>query len=338
VANALKVTLLGDIAAKIELGGTRNPAAFDAYLRGSKDLAAAHDTKGYQAATAAFTEAVRLDPNYALAFALRSRTGSSFAMEFATGQAIRAVFHDAQTDAQRAIALAPELAEAHLALATFLRAGSLDFTRALLEYERALALAPGNAQVLQHYGHFAGRIGRSDAAISAAQRAVVLDPLDSLSQWTLSAVLFSARHYQQALAAVDAAIALDPDDPGSYGLRGIAYYALGNLESARATCEIKPEDWGNQLCLAVTYDKLGRHADAEAVLAKLKASLGDDGAYQYAEIYTQWGDATKALEWLETALRLRDSGLVELKADPLLDPLRQEPHFKAIERELKFPD
>ena len=86
------------------------------------------------------------------------------------------------------------------------------------------------------------------------------------------------------------------------------------------------------------YDKLGRHADAEAVLSKLKAAQGDDAAYQYATIYAQWGQRPKALEWLETALRLRDPGLESLKTDPLLDPLRKEPRFQAIERELKFPN
>jgi tetratricopeptide (TPR) repeat protein len=87
----------------------------------------------------------------------------------------------------------------------------------------------------------------------------------------------------------------------------------------------------------VIYDKLGRHADAEAVLSKLKAALGDTAAYQYATIYAQWGNRAKALDWLETALRLPDSGLELLKTDPLLDSLRQEPRFQAIERELKFP-
>jgi hypothetical protein len=87
----------------------------------------------------------------------------------------------------------------------------------------------------------------------------------------------------------------------------------------------------------VTYDKLGRHVDAETVLAKMQASNGDDAAYQYAEIYAQWGNAAKALEWLGTAMRVRDPGLVELKTDSLLDPLRNEPHFQAIERALKFP-
>jgi hypothetical protein len=88
----------------------------------------------------------------------------------------------------------------------------------------------------------------------------------------------------------------------------------------------------------VVYDKLGRHADAEAELGRYRAANGDGGAYQYATIYAQWGNRTTALEGLDTAMRLRDSGLVLLKTDPLMDPLRKEPRFQAIERALKFPD
>ena len=72
-------------------------------------------------------------------------------------------------------------------------------------------------------------------------------------------------------------------------------------------------------------------------LRKMKAAFGDTAAYQYAAIYAQWRNQAKALEWLETALRVRDPGLELLKTDPLLDPLRNEPRFRAIERELKFP-
>jgi tetratricopeptide (TPR) repeat protein len=85
------------------------------------------------------------------------------------------------------------------------------------------------------------------------------------------------------------------------------------------------------------YDKLERHADAEAELAKIKAALGDAAAYQYATIYAQWGDRLKALEWLDTAMRLSDSGLEYLKIDPLMDPLRKDPRFQAVMRKLKFP-
>jgi tetratricopeptide (TPR) repeat protein len=87
----------------------------------------------------------------------------------------------------------------------------------------------------------------------------------------------------------------------------------------------------------VVYDRLGRHADAQAELAKLKAADGDAAAYQYATIYAQWGDRAQALEWFNTAVRLRDPGLIGLKTDPLMDPLRREPRFQTILRELNFP-
>jgi hypothetical protein len=74
----------------------------------------------------------------------------------------------------------------------------------------------------------------------------------------------------------------------------------------------------------------GRRADAQGELLKMKSALGDDAAYQYAALYAQWGDRAKALEWLDTAMRQRDGGLQELKTDPLMDPLRQEPRFQAI--------
>ena len=215
--------------------------------------------------------------------------------------------------------------------------GTLDFTQASEEYERALALAPGNAEVLRLSGLFAACMGHFDAGLAATRRAVVLDPLARASHSALGRALYAARRYEEAVAAFAEVISLEPDFKATYGDRGLAYYGLGDLERARASCETKPDYWESQQCLAVIYDKLGRHADAEAELSKLKAAMGDAAAYQYATIYAQWGNRAKALEWLETALRLRDPGLVYLKTDPLMDPLRKEPRFQAIERELKFP-
>ena len=177
VASALKVTLLGDVAAKVELGGTRNPAAFDAYLRGAKAFSSRHDAKDLPAAIAAYTEAIRLDPHYALAFAGRSIALSTAAGEAETAAAVREGFDKAQADARQALALAPDLAQAHLALAFVSEKGTLDFTQASDAYERALALAPGNAEVLRISGSFAAFMGHFDAGLAAARRAVVLDPL-----------------------------------------------------------------------------------------------------------------------------------------------------------------
>ena len=335
VASALKVTLLGDVAAKVELGGTRNPAAFDAYLRGAKAVSSRHEAKDLPIAIAAYTEAIRLDPHYALAFADRSMALTGVAAQAETAAAISEGFDKARADARQALILSPDLAQAYLALAT-VSEETLDFTQASEAYERALALAPGNAEVLRS-GRFAAWMGHFDPGLAATRRAVVLNPLARESHSGLGRALYAARRYEEAVAAFAEVISLDPDFKGTYGQRGFAYYGLGDLKSARTSCETKPDYWGSQQCLAVINDKLGRHADAEAELAKIKAAFGDTAGYQYATIYAQWGNLPKALEWLETALRLRDPGLVELKTDPLLDPLRKEPRFQAIERQLKFP-
>jgi TolB-like protein len=338
VASALKVTLLGNEAAKIELGGTRNPAAFDAYLRGSKAFSSTHDVSSLQSAITEYTEAIRLDPSYALAFAGRSLARSGYATEFATGPAIREFFDKAQADARDALKLAPELAEGHLALASYLNRGALDFTHSNEAYERAVVLAPGNAEVLADSGRFAVTMGRFDAGLAAGRRAVALDPLGPRSRYVLGQALYLARRDKEAVAAFGDVISLEPDNKGAYGLRGLAYYGLGDFQNARSSCETKPDYWASQWCLAVTDDKLGQHADAEAMLKKLQAAYGDAAPVEYATIYAQWGNTAKALEWLTTAMRLRNQDLVYVKIDPLLDPLRKEPRFQAIERALRFPD
>ena len=337
VAEALRGPLLGDEAAKIELGMTRDPAAFDAYLRARKTHHIAHTAKDIQTAIAEYSETVRLDPDYALAFANRSIALNQYAGSYATGPAIRHGFDKAHQDALRAVALTPDLAEGHVALAFYFES-ALDFTRANEEYERALALAPGNARILGMYGPFAVFIGREEAGTAAARRAILLDPLNYVAHNALGRALLFARQYDAAVTAYQRSLALEPDDADASANRGLAYYAAGNLQKAQMSCEGKPEWETLSLgCLAMVYDKLGRHADAEAELAKMKAADGDADAYQYAMIYAQRGDASKALGWLDTALRLRDPGLNQLKADPFLDPLRQEPRFQAIERALKFP-
>jgi TolB-like protein/Flp pilus assembly protein TadD len=337
VASALKITLLGDVAARVELGGTGNPAAFDAYLRGGRAFSSIRDTRDLAAAIADYTEAIRLDPHYALALAARSMVLSDVAAEDESAAAAREGFDKAQADARQALALAPDLAQAHLALALVAENGNLDFTQAHDEYERALALAPGNARILVNSGVFAALMGHFDAGVTAARRAVVLDPLARGSHTGLGQALYVARRYEESVAVLAEVISLDPDFKAAYTNRGFAYYGLGDLERARASCETKTDYWASQPCLAVIYDRLGRRADAEAALAKLKAWGADGAAYQYAAIYAQWGNIRESLEWLETAWRLRDPGLESLKTDPLMDPLRQEVRFRAIERELKFP-
>jgi TolB-like protein/Flp pilus assembly protein TadD len=337
VAGALKVALLGDVVAKIELGGTSNPAAFDAYLRALHSSQERRGSEDLAATIAGYSEAIRLDRGFTLALAARSIAHTTYATDVATGSAIRDNFEQAEADARQALTLTPDLADAHVALAYFLQNGPLDFAQASEELERARALAPGNAQVLRASGQFAAYMGRFDTGIAAARRSVELDPLARASHYALGTTLYVARRYGEAVTAFAKIIELAPEFTPTYADRGFALYGLGDPESARASCETHRNDWFHQWCLAVVYHKLGRQADAEAELSKMKAAMGDAEAYQYATIYSQWGNPQKALDWLETAMRLRDPGLENLKTDPLLDPLHQEPRFQAIEQKLKFP-
>ncbi len=334
VAGALKVRLLGDEAARIELGGTSNQAAFDAYLRGLKAYWSSNSSSvGLQQAIAGFTDAIRLDPAYALAYANRS-----IALQYAAGYYLRpsvSPTYDAEADARKSAELAPELALGHLALAF---AAQLDLARAERELERALELDPGSERIVRNYGDYAAFLGHTDRAIAAARRAVALDPLNVQTHAMLAEVLWTAGRNDEAIAVTDRALALAPDDAGARVLRGLIFYALGNFERARASCEIRTDYVIAHLCLAIIYDKLGRHSDARAQVVTIRSSAKEAGAYLYAEIYAQWGKPAEALDWLDAAVRLRSPWLAGLKKDPLLDPLRQEPRFQAVMRELRFPD
>jgi len=341
VASALRVMLLKDTAAKIELGGTRDPAAFDAYLRASKAYQDSQSKEDDERALTLYGEAVRHDPNFALAFAERSIILRQLAYRDSGKPPYfdRELFSRAIADANRATALAPNLAEGHLAQAYCFEA-QFDLARANQEYERALLLAPGSARVVRNYGIFAVNMGHIDAGITAARHAVVIDPLNPKSHVALAITLLHARRYEDALEAIGELAALQPEY--SYPtLEGSTYYLLGNFEKARTSCEreTRPDLKAYaESCLAAVYERLGRHTDAVAILAKKQKEQGDAPAVAYAGIYAQWGEISKALQWLETAARRGDDDLLRLKVDPLLDPLRNEPRFQAIERALKFPN
>ena len=344
VAVALKVRLLGDVAAKFEVGGSRNPAAFDAYLRaasayrrfGPVNLAAGGMNKdGLQTAIDAYTEAIGADSTYALAYAGRSLAYADFARALVSGPGVAQYLDQAQVDAHKAITLAPGLADAHLALANF-SVGSLDFAGALQAYERALALAPGDARVLNEYGAFAVLIGRTEAGLATGRRLLVLDPLNAMNHFGFGTSLTFARRYGEAIRALSNAKALGQDDVSVNMWLGIAYYFSGDFERARATCARAGEVNG-PWCLSMVYHKLGRHTEAEVMLARVKAQAGDHFAEGYADVYAQWGDTTRALDWLDTAMRNRDPYLAYTKVNPFFDPLRDDPRYQAIERALKFP-
>lgn len=341
VARQLQVKLLGDEASKIEVGGTHNAQAHDAYLRGLQIISAADKEDDYQEVLTAADQAIAFDPNYAKAYVIRTRALYDISVNGSTAVDTAKTLRDlGRQSAERAVQLAPELADAHIALGWFVRAGALDFSGAAPEMERAVALSPGDAFVQAYYASFQTYLGHHDKALAAARRAVTLDPQGYRYRVRLAEDLYYARHFDDAIVASQNAIALNPDGQQAEFFRAFSYLALGQVESARQMCELPttPMDVEDRLwCLALAYHALGKAKEAESELAKLKALDADSGAWLYSLTYAQWGNKDSALGWLAVAERLRDTGLAQIKSDWLLDPIRNEPEFKAIETRMNFP-
>jgi TolB-like protein/DNA-binding winged helix-turn-helix (wHTH) protein/cytochrome c-type biogenesis protein CcmH/NrfG len=338
VASALKITLLSSNNARSDVGGTHNVAALDAYLHGL-NLAMASVRSGEEArqTIAAFDEALRLDPNFALAYAARSRARVVYGSYFMV-QAGPNIFDLARADATRAIALAPDLGEGHALLAQVLEIGFLEFGQAEDEYERAMAISPGSAWVLQAYSRFAANMGRADTALTTAKRALELDPLNILSYRMLGEAYESARRLPEAAEAFAGAIKLSPAHATeAYQRLGRLYYLMGDIQKAKQYCEAEPDTYHQQVCMPLIYERLGQREAAEAALRVAIAAQGDGSAYQYAQTYAQWGEPEKALDWLDVGLRVRDPGMESLKTDSFMDPLRKLPRFKAVEQALRYP-
>src|SRR3984957_15391214 len=275
VAQQLEVKLVGDETAKIELGGTRNPAAYDAYLRGQQ-LNRKVDSKeaDYRKSLAAFDYAISLDPNFAAAYARRASTLD--AIYYATSDVSTRIGlnQQARIAAERAVALAPQLGEAHHALGiTYLR-GAPDLTQASREFHRSLELAPGSAWVQVNTGWFDCWLGHFESAVAAARRAVSLDPQNVRIRGVLGQILIYARRFSEAQVAFEDAQVLAPDSHDlEAGLTSV-FLAAGQFEQARKACEAPstPLDAGDRhYCLALVYHALSRKADAERELEQFKA-------------------------------------------------------------------
>jgi TolB-like protein/Tfp pilus assembly protein PilF len=336
VTSALQGTLLGNASAHADLGGTQNPQAFDAFLRAEKLRRSGPSKEHDLALLALYDEALRLDPKFAKAYIGKAMALTDLANYQPPAQSQESI-ELALAQSRKALELAPDLGTAH---STYARGLSLryDFVGAVAENTRATVLAPGDATVMRESAVLLSSIGQGDLAIEQARRAVALDPLNPQSHRSLGDVFTDQRRYAEAVTAFDQAISLNPENTALYALRGNARYLQGEFEAARKDCETPPLDWPNRVCLAVVYDRLHRPADAKAALEALHATVGDTAAYQYLQIYAQWGESGKALDWMDTAYRLRDPGLTAFKVDAFLDPVRNEPRYIEMAKKLKFPD
>jgi TolB-like protein/DNA-binding winged helix-turn-helix (wHTH) protein len=338
VAEALQVKLAAGDTPDFAAGGTSNPEALDAYLRGIKRIRD-FSLLDFKSALADFTRATELDPKFAFAYAGKASALINTAMFGQSSDTARipGLESDALDNANRAVTLAPRLGNTHIARAYVLH-GMLKMRDAWAEAQQALALTPGDATLELLFGTIAMAAGHQNQAIDALKRSVALDPLRGDTWTALCFTLVDGRHYEEAADACrHTQVLFGPQAPFIASELGLIFILNGQPQRANDICAGDSE-WDLLQCRAIAEHALGHGAEATQLLQKARLIMGDNGAYQYAETYAQWGQKDDALQWLARAASLRDSGLTQLRNDPLLDPIRQEPRFKAIEQSLDFPE
>jgi len=337
VAGALGEKIGGTAAAPTErtLGGTTNIAAYDAYLRGRGLFQLAADEASDRAALAAFDAAIAADPGYAAAHAARSRSLGAIANQYATqGADRRRIYAESVSAAERAVALAPDLADAQSALGYALFYGTLNARAARAPFDRSYALGGGNADVLGRYALFCARTGRFDEAFAAVLKAEKLDPLNPRTWRTAGAISFAARRYAEAIAHNRRALSLNPRMGVANGAIGDAELVLGRLDAAEAAYRAEPNSLFGLTGLAIVANKRGDPAKAQALIAQLTREHGDNSLYQQAQIFAQAGERAKAVAALRRAREVNDSGVAIMRDDALLDPVRNDPGFTQLLRDV----
>jgi len=195
-------------------------------------------------------------------------------------------------------------------------------------------LSPGSEKTQQALALHSSWLGHHDLAIEAGRQAVKLDPQNYEARVILVGILNHAQRFDEALVAAQEAKAINPEAKNIRSWFAISFLGLKQLDLARQTCEQQPPiHW----CLALVYHAIGNPKAADSEVQQLLAISGDSDAFRYAEIYAQWGDTAKALQWLRTAEKLSDPSLPNLKTAWLLDPIRNAPEFRALEARMNYP-
>jgi TolB-like protein/tetratricopeptide (TPR) repeat protein len=317
-------------------GGTKNVDAYENYLQGRALFNLAKDESSDRAALTHFEIAIAEDPQFALAHAARSRSLAAIAAEYARGDQLKPLYSEAIESARRAVALAPDLAEGHLALGYALFSGRLDVAGAKPSYERAYALGRGNSDVVLFYALYCSRAGRAADAVAAVERAVTLDPLNPRAFRAQGSVAIAARRYADALPPLRRALQLNPKMTFAHELAGNALLGLGRPADALKEFEAEPGPEFRLTGLAIAQKRLGNRAAAEKAFADLKSQVGDAALYQQAEVLAQWGELDDSLQTLSRAREVGDSGLIYAATDIMLDPLRHDARFQRFISALKM--
>ena len=339
VVKELRTTLLGEIAdskasgevkaevAAAAVGRATNPEAYRLFLQARYFLNRA-DQEALGQAVKLFRRSLDLEPEQGLAWAYLS-WALTYGAVVGHGP-LEAGIQLGREAAARALALEPDLAEAHLGTGHIQMWHDFDLSAADRSFRRAGELAPGDAEALRAMAMIHLLRGRFEEALTFSLRAVERDPLSTFCYGALARVHFALGRFPEAVEAFRKALEISPQATSFRGLVAISLSEMGEYESARAEATDESTEWSRQTALAIIEFRAGRPGASREAMEALIATHSHDAAYQIAMVHAVRGEADAAFQWFERAYAQRDSGLLFLLPHRRLIGLEQDPRWKPL--------
>ena len=333
VMGALKVKLLGG-KAPVSTAQNTNAAAYNAYLQG-KYFQRRGSRETLEKAVDYFEQSIKLDSRFVPAWVGLGESRSTQA-----GSAYISVedgYRKAREAVQRALELDPGLGEAHAAMGSIQLFHDRNWSAADTSYQRALALDAGNSKAMRGAGATARILGRLDDALALDRRAIDVDPLDASAYSQTALILYYAGRNDEAAATLNKALELTPALRYAHAYLGQIYLAESRAQQALEEMEQEKHPAFRLCGLAIAYHALGRKDQSDASLAELIANFKAGNSYQIAETLAFRGETDRAFDWLNLAYTDHDTGLTEIKVDPLLRNLRTDRRYNSLLAKMRLP-
>lgn len=315
------------------------PDAYDAFLRG-RYFWNKRGVDSLQKSMAYFKEAIQRDPTYAPPYAGLADAYSLLGSAQTGAMPPKIAFPLAKAAAQKAVSLDASLAEPHTSLGYIELVYERDLQASEREFREALKLNPHYATGHQWFGLYWVAIGNTDEALKSVLRAQDEDPLSLPVNISLAEAYYFARQFDKAVAQATRAIELDNQSALAHYNRGRALEqqkkfaeAVANFQEAKVD---SPINAAPLIPLAHVAALQGDTTTARATLAELQKMSATQyvPAIYSAVIYVGLGDKDKAFDWLSRANDERCDYLIFLERDPMADPLRDDPRFERLIREI----
>jgi tetratricopeptide (TPR) repeat protein len=321
---------------------TENLEAYQLYLKGRYLWNKRHEG-GMREGLEAFQAAIDKDPFYAPAYGGLADSYALLGSWFDVLPAEEAMPR-AKAAARRALEIDEALPEAHAALGWVALHYDWDWAAAEQHFRRALALDPARAATRHWYSFFLSAMGRAEEALREARAAWELDPLGLIINANLAQPLYYARRFEEALAAAEKLVRMEPAFPIGHQWLGMTLAALGRWDEAIREIEAfggaySPDSHRSGAMIGYLQGRAGRREAAIRCLEELRAGAagGRSRAIHLAFVHIGLGAHDEAFAALELAYAERSDQLPYLAVEPLFDPLRPDPRFAALLERMHLP-